>query len=155
MSNGRFDVSIINENDYFLSIDIAEIINAIVKFEDIQGQFELVISFVDDTEISNLYKQYFGYAKSTDVLSFYSGDTNPESGRILLGDIVIAYPFAELQALNLKNDLMSEISLLIIHGFLHLLGYDHSEANDKEIMWQKQESILEALSIQINNYPES
>ena len=50
---------------------------------------------------------------------------------------------------------MSEISLLIIHGFLHLIGYDHTELNDKKIMWQKQESILKALSIQINNYPES
>lgn len=155
MSYEHFDISITNENDYFLNIDIPEIINTIVRFEDIQGQFELVISFVDNRKISKLYKEYFGYAKSTDVLAFYSGDTNPESGRILLGDIVIAYPFAELQALTLKNDLMSEISLLIIHGFLHLLGYDHSEVNDKEIMWQKQESILKALSIQINNYPES
>ena len=155
MSQAHFDISIINENDYFLNIDIQEIINTLVKIEDIHGLFELVISFVDDMNISKLYQEYFGYAKFTDVLSFYSGATNPESGRILLGDIVIAYPFAKLQALNLKNDLMSEISLLIIHGFLHLIGYDHSELNEKKTMWQKQESILKALSIQINNYPES
>lgn len=155
MSHGHFEISVINENDYFLNIDIPEIINTLVKIEDIHWQFELVISFVDDTNISKLNQEYFGYANPTDVLSFYSGDINPESGRILLGDIVIAYPFAKLQALDLENNLMSEISLLIIHGFLHLIGYDHSELNQKKIMWQKQESTLKALSIQINNYPET
>ena len=155
MPDSSFDISIINENDYYLDIDIPEIINTLVKSENINYQFELVISFVDDAEISKLYQDYFGYAKSTDVLSFYSGDINPESGRMILGDIVIAYPFAKSQALNLKNDLMSEISLLIIHGFLHLIGYDHNDLNDKKIMWLKQELILKALSIQINNYPES
>ena len=103
MPNGHFDISIINENDYFLNIDIPEIINTLVKNEDIHSQFELVISFVDDADISKLNQEYFGYAKPTDVLSFYSGDTNPEFGRKILGDIVIAYPFAKLQALNFKK----------------------------------------------------
>lgn len=155
MTLSHFKINVVNEKDYYLNIDIPKIIDTIVNIENINRKFELVISFVKDEEISRLYQEYFGYAKFTDVLSFYSGEINPESGRIIIGDIIIAYPFAESQARNLNNSLMSEISLLIIHGFLHLLGYDHSGNDDKKVMWQKQEAILKELSIKINNYPES
>jgi probable rRNA maturation factor len=155
MTLSHFKINVVNEKDYYLNIDIPKIIDTIVNIENINRKFELVISFVKDEEISRLCQEYFGYAKFTDVLSFYSGEINPESGRIIIGDIIIAYPFAESQARNLNNSLMSEISLLIIHGFLHLLGYDHSGNDDKKVMWQKQEAILKELSIKINNYPES
>ena len=61
----------------------------------------------------------------TDVLAFPDGSENPENGLLYLGDVVIAYPFAALQAHEAGHSPGDEIQLLVVHGLLHLLGYDH------------------------------
>jgi len=154
MSVGDFEITLINDNGYLIDLDENQIVSAILESEDYKTDFVVSIVFVDNQKIIKLNQEYFGYAKPTDVLSFYSGDTDPETGKIILGDIIISYPFAKSQAFQLNNDLMAELSLLIIHGFLHLLGFDHSKPNEKELMWQKQQSILEKLNFPNINYPE-
>ena len=154
MSVGDFEITLINDNGYLIDLDENKIVLAILESEDYKTDFVVSIVFVDNQKIIKLNQEYFGYAKPTDVLSFYSGDTDPETGKLILGDIIISYPFAKSQAFQLNNDLMAELSLLIIHGFLHLLGFDHSKPNEKELMWQKQQSILEKLNFPNINYPE-
>jgi len=154
MSVGDFEITLINDNGYLIDLDENQIVSAILESEDYKTDFVVSIVFVDNQKIIKLNQEYFGYAKPTDVLSFYSGDTDPETGKMILGDIIISYPFAKSQAFQLNNDLMAELSLLIIHGFLHLLGFDHSKPNEKELMWQKQQSILEKLNFPNINYPE-
>jgi probable rRNA maturation factor len=154
MTAGNFEITLINDNEYFINLDEKQIIHAIIELESFSNDFDVSVVFVDNQEIIKLNQEFFGYAKPTDVLSFYSGDIDPETGRLILGDIIISYPFAKSQALQLKNDLMAELSLLIIHGFLHLLDYDHSNSAEKNLMWKKQKSILDKLNIDITNYPE-
>jgi probable rRNA maturation factor len=64
-----------------------------------------------------------------------------------LGDVVIAVPLAEAQARDAGHDLLSELSLLSVHGLLHLLGHDHADESERKAMWRMQEEILAQLGI--------
>ena len=76
------------------------------------------------------------------MLSFPSGETDPESGELYLGDIILSFPKAEEQAIAAGHSTDCEIRLLITHGFLHLLGYDHYDEAEKSRMWLAQNEIL-------------
>lgn len=112
------------------------------------------ITFIDDIEMSELNNNYRGIKIPTDVLSFEAGVIDPENGKTILGDIVICYPFVSRQAKTLQNDIEDEIKLMVIHGLLHLLGYDHHDEKSKQIMWEKQDQILKAERIFLNKIPE-
>ena len=115
---------------------------------------EVAISFVDDETIRDLNKTYRGLDKATDVLSFamneeaedeltivYEDEDEEPEGK-LLGDIIISVPRARAQSEEYGHSLEREIGFLFVHGFLHLIGYDHQdEASEKE-MFDKQERIL-------------
>lgn len=116
---------------------------------------ELTIVMDQDDKIQELNKEYLGNDAPTDVLSFPSGgEIDPETGAQYLGDIMISFPYAQRQALSLGNSVKDEIQLLVIHGVLHLLGYDHLEDEDKAEMWQIQEALLTSLGCQISRLPE-
>jgi probable rRNA maturation factor len=94
------------------------------------GPVELSLSFVGLDEMSALHQRYTGESGPTDVLSFPLGEDG------LLGDVVVCPAFAAGNSGNLE----SELRLLVVHGVLHLLGYDHEEEDERRLMWQKQES---------------
>jgi probable rRNA maturation factor len=96
---------------------------------------ELSVSFVDDAEIEDLHVRYMGEPGPTDVLSFPLDDVD-ENGRRLLGDVVIAPAVA---ACNDSADPDGELRLLLVHGILHLLGFDHGTDREKAEMWARQE----------------
>jgi probable rRNA maturation factor len=98
------------------------------------GDAELSVSFVDEAEIEELHVRYMDEPGPTDVLSF-SLDDDGEGTRIL-GDVVICPAVA---ARNNSADPGAELRLLIVHGVLHLLGYDHEEDAQKAEMWARQE----------------
>ncbi|HDQ02975.1 MAG TPA: rRNA maturation RNase YbeY [Deltaproteobacteria bacterium] len=109
---------------------------------------ELSISLVDDEQIKNINKQYLGKNKPTNVLSFSMreneyGDINPH----ILGDIVISAETAQKDALKGGLTLAQEIDYLLIHGLLHLLGYDHEEAGKDEAikMRRKEKELFHAI----------
>ena len=77
-----------------------------------------------------------------DVLSFSSGEINPETGNIYLGDIVISLEKANYQAHVNNHSIELEILTLVVHGLLHLLNYDHSIESDAKTMFDKQDRIL-------------
>jgi probable rRNA maturation factor len=90
---------------------------------------------VEEPEIEDLHVRYMDEPGSTDVLSFPLDDVG-EDGRRLLGDVVIAPAVA---ARNNAGDPDAELRLLLVHGILHLLGYDHEADAEKAAMWARQE----------------
>jgi probable rRNA maturation factor len=100
-------------------------------------EVELSVSFVDDVEMADLHERYMGEPGPTDVLAFSLGeDDRDEEGVRLLGDVVIAPAVA---ARNHPADPAAEIRLLLVHGILHLLGYDHEAEDERAEMWAAQE----------------
>jgi probable rRNA maturation factor len=96
---------------------------------------ELSVSFVEESEIEDLHVRYMDEPGPTDVLSFPLDDVD-ERGRRLLGDVVIAPSVA---ARNNPGDPDAELRLLLVHGILHLLGYDHEVDAERAEMWSRQE----------------
>jgi probable rRNA maturation factor len=108
---------------------------------------ELSIVLTGDEEIQQLNNQYLGIDAPTDVLSFSGGDIDPENGKKYLGDIIISYPRARSQADARGGTALSEMQLLVVHGILHLLGYDHAEDQEKKEMWSIQVQILKEFGL--------
>lgn len=95
---------------------------------------ELSLSFTTEEEIADLHARYLGEPGPTDVLAFPLDGDDGEGVR-LLGDVVIAPAYAA----RTRDDLGAELRLLVVHGTLHLLGYDHEEEADRAEMWARQE----------------
>jgi len=98
-----------------------------------KGASELSVSFVSEEEIAGLHLRYLQEEGPTDVLSFPLGED--AGGVAVLGDVVIAPAVA---ARN-NPDVEGELRLLLVHGILHLLGYDHEEEAERAVMWELQE----------------
>ena len=110
---------------------------------------EISLLFTDDKFIRLLNHKYRGIDKSTDVLSFSLQEGSvkmpgSESDK-LLGDIIISLETAQRQADNLNHSMEKELTVLLIHGLLHLTGYDHEKDKDYKIMQEKEGKILENL----------
>jgi probable rRNA maturation factor len=99
------------------------------------GPCELSVSFVDDHEMTELHRRYAGEEGPTDVLSFPLDDGDQDRPR-MLGDVVIDPAVA---ARNHPEDPQAELRLLLVHGILHLLGYDHERDEERAEMWSRQE----------------
>ena len=112
------------------------------------AQSGLSLYLTDDDELHQLNRDHLGIDAPTDVLSFPIPFEDPESGAAYLGDIMISVRTAARQAESGGHLLEDEIRLLLVHGILHLLGHDHATPEDKETMWQIQDSILTTLRIE-------
>jgi probable rRNA maturation factor len=121
--------------------------NAALEHESISLDSELSIILTNDVRLHELNLNYLGIDAPTDVLSFPASETDPETGARYIGDILISIPRAQNQAEAAGHPLESEIQLLVVHGILHLLGYDHAETEDKAVMWKVQAEILERLGL--------
>jgi probable rRNA maturation factor len=108
---------------------------------------ELSIILTNDERLHELNLQYLGVDASTDVLSFPASETDPETGKRYIGDILISVPRARSQAEAAGHPLEAEVQLLVVHGVLHLLGHDHARADEKARMWKAQAGILEKLGL--------
>lgn len=123
--------------------------------EDVPFEAEVSINFVSNKEIRELNRNYRQQDSSTDVISFamqekVEGEA-PIIGEdipLMLGDIVISIEKAEEQAQDYEHSFERELSFLTIHGFLHLLGYDHLHTDEEKVMLQKQNDILGAFDIE-------
>ena len=110
--------------------------------------FNLII--VDNDYIHNLNRDYRGIDRETDVITFALEDEDTliigDDERIL-GDIYISIDRARSQAIDYGHSFLRELSFLAVHGFYHLLGYDHQTKEDEEVMFKKQEEVLESYGI--------
>ena len=105
---------------------------------------EINLILVDDEEISTLNKQYRDIDAPTDVLSFSMNEKGPD-GKFYLGDIVISIPKALKQSIDKNHSLEKELKLLVIHGLLHLLGYEHFKGIEKQ-----EKRIIDLLKDELN-----
>lgn len=105
----------------------------------------LTLVLGDDALSQRLNLQYLGIDSPTDVLSFSAEYIDPDSQAPYLGDIIISLPRAQAQAAAARHSVEDELTLLVVHGVLHLLGYDHAEKAEKEKMQAAQDDILKSL----------
>lgn len=110
---------------------------------------EVSVSFVDDGEIQRLNHQFRSVDRPTDVLAFPMDDDDrfPEGFPPLLGDIVISMPRVVEQANEYGHSVERELGFLVVHGFLHLLGYDHETDETERVMVDKQRHVLNAVGL--------
>lgn len=126
---------------------------AALEEEQIDEDAQVSVTLVDNDAIREINNEHRGIDKATDVLSFPLGDedsfdTDPETGAILLGDIVISLERAMEQAKEYAHSYRREVAFLITHSLFHLLGYDHVDSEeDEKLMFGKQDKVLEKLGI--------
>lgn len=144
-------VQFIDEHEYLKTENqtmLSDLLQTAAKLEDVEDG-EVCITFVNNPEIQELNHTYRGKNEPTDVLSFpmYEADEEEievadEDEPLLLGDIVISIPRAQEQAEEYGHSFERELGFLAVHGFLHLLGYDHGTDEEEKLMFSKQEEIL-------------
>ncbi|MEJ7218306.1 rRNA maturation RNase YbeY [Staphylococcus gallinarum] len=119
--------------------------------EQIEGEAELSVTFVDKDEIQEINKTYRDKDKVTDVISFALEEDEPEITGLdmprVLGDIIICTDVANEQAESYGHSFERELGFLALHGFLHLLGYDHMNETDEQEMFGRQDQILNAYGL--------
>lgn len=157
------------ETDRDLGIDykkiIDDVINEVLDYEECPYEAEVNLILTDNEEIHKINKEYREIDRPTDVLSFpmvnYIKPSdfsiveeceedyfNPETGELILGDIIISVDKIFEQAESYNHSVVREFAFLIAHSMLHLCGYDHMEENDAKVMEDKQSEILARLNIQ-------
>ena len=128
---------------------VLKVLDSALKKENLDNvSFNLII--VDNEYIHELNRTYRNIDRETDVITFALEDEDsiilPSDERVL-GDIYISIDKAESQALEYGHSLLRELSFLAVHGFYHLLGYDHMTQDDEKVMFAKQEEVLEEYGI--------
>ena len=128
---------------------VEKVLYSAVEKEKLENvSFNLII--VDNKYIHELNKTYRHIDRETDVITFALEDENtiiiPDEERVL-GDIYISIDRARQQAEEYGHSLLRELSFLAVHGFYHLLGYDHQTPEEEKVMFSKQEEVLEAYGI--------
>lgn len=130
-------------------------IEASLNTECFDDNAEVNVTFVSDSKIKEINREFRNINKSTDVLSFPLGfdgeyDVNPENDCLMLGDVIISVDHALAQADLFGHGIEREIAYLTVHSMFHLLGYDHiDEAEEKRIMRAKEEAALSKIGLQI------
>ena len=151
-------INFIIKSRYRKLIDTSKLeraVNAVFDHIKPNPQLGISVKITDGVEIRRLNKQYRGYDESTDVLSFNNEFIDLETGEQYLGDIVISYPTAKFQAEVDNHTVNDELELLVIHGCLHLFGYDHASEVDQKSMEELQKKLLFGLNNPIINIGDS
>lgn len=139
---------LISNNQESVDIDldfINEVALKIMNYEGSPDNAQLSIVFCDDEAIKELNNEYRGKDEATDVLSFPIELENFVPEIRMLGDVVISTDTAKKQSEEYKHSVVTEIIILLIHGLLHLHGYDHIKENDSVKMSEREIEILKYL----------
>lgn len=157
------EVEVVSEWEHDLPIPNVEVfldkvLQAAADYEDIEG-YQVAVSLVDDARIHELNREFRGIDRPTDVLSFAlqeQGDEEPEFDIEMeedieywdtLGDIVISMDTCKRQAEEYGHSVERELAFLTVHGFLHLVGYDHETEEEEKDMFRRQEDILKTMGL--------
>ena len=157
-----------NETDALFPFDVNQVVEqvteAVLDAEDCPYEVQINVLLTDNEGIHRFNKEYRGIDKETDVLSFPNLDFespadftieesreadyfDPDSGELILGDIIISVDKVTEQAESYGHSTRREFAFLVAHSMLHLCGYDHMEPEEAAIMERKQELILNGLGI--------
>jgi probable rRNA maturation factor len=127
---------------------------AVLQHEGASDRVSLSIVIDGDEKLQVLNRDFLGIDEPTDVLSFPSDEIDPDTEDVYLGDVIISFPRAQEQANSAGHPVVSELELLVVHGVLHLLGYDHSSEGQKAAMWAAQKEILEKIGSRLSRFPD-
>lgn len=151
------EINVSTEQKLKVSLDknwLKNIVLETLKAEDIVTAVEIGLVITDNKTVQELNKTYRDIDEPTDVLAFHMHHTSqetepsfiaPPNGVHHLGEIVISYPQAVKQAQEQGHNVAQELALLIVHGVLHLLGYDHEQPDERQHMKAREKSIMEKL----------
>ena len=114
-----------------------------------QPKAEATVVLSGESHLQQLNQDYLGIDAPTDVLSFPSDEIDPETESFYLGDIIISFSRAEEQAEAGGHTVEAELQLLVVHGMLHLCGFDHVEPEEKAAMWEIQSEVLSSIGCPI------
>jgi len=133
---------------------VADLLNHAAKMENVEDGTEVSVTFVTNEEIREINKQYRDKDSATDVISFAleelsEGEVVPVGMDMprVLGDIIISVERTREQAEEYGHTFERELGFLAVHGFLHLLGYDHMTEEDEKEMFGRQKDILDAYGL--------
>ncbi len=141
-----------------------EVTDAALSHEAFPYECEINLTLTDNPGIHEINREYRGIDRPTDVLSFpllsytragdfsgleecYGDNFNPDTGEIMLGDIVVSVEKVKEQAKSYGHSELREYAFLILHSMLHLFGYDHMTPEEASVMEEKQNVILNAMNI--------
>ena len=148
------EVEIFVEEEFLGVMDegwIKKIVQQVLKAEGVVPPYEVSMVFTKSEIVRQLNRDYRGVDEPTDVLAFYmlpqkgadSSFALPPDGVTRLGEVIISYQKAIEQAREQGHSSDRELALLVIHGVLHLLGYDHKEPGEESKMREKEKKLLE------------
>lgn len=159
-------VYIENEQAKEISFDYEQLLHKIIpftmEFENCPYEAEVSVVITDDEAIRETNREFRNIDRATDVLSFpmciyqtpgafealeEQDVFHPETGELLLGDIMISYDHVQKQAEAFGHSEVREFAFLTVHSMLHLFGYDHETEAERSVMEEKQALILDALGI--------
>ncbi len=136
---------------------VQTVVDAALAYEEFNKKTEVSVLFVDNEQIKEINNDFRQIDSPTDVLSFpmlnFEGGKVIESvgdtylGTVVLGDIVISLERAEAQAEEYGHSFEREVGFLVCHSVLHLLGYDHEEEDERAVMREKEEAILDKIGL--------
>ena len=135
---------IVNQEDLNLSVSedsVIQLAREVVSFEK-KSYDEVAIHFVDVERISTLHDQFFGDPSPTDCISFPLAETGDKSPYKMLGDVFVSAQAARDFIKESEGEFFEELSLYIVHGILHLMGYDDIEDADRKLMRQAEKRHL-------------
>ena len=148
--------------DIYVEIDIEDgnetpgswfeaVAHDVLKAEGVTTSFEMSVILTGQEVVHEMNRKYRNVDSPTDVIAFYTEEHGPTAGQFVLpddgvrrlGDIVISWPQAVEQALEQKHSVEKELTLLVIHGVLHLLGYDHEAPEDAPRMRGREAALMD------------
>jgi probable rRNA maturation factor len=151
----RVEINVLIEDGIEIEISVEWlqwILETVLNAEKAPANSEISLIITGQERIQQLNREYRGKDKPTDVLSFSMTEqkeneddvefVSPPDGLMHLGEIIISYPQAKIQALEHKHSLQKEMAILVVHGTLHILGYDHEKAEMEPAMTAREKEIL-------------
>ncbi|MCL5411943.1 MAG: rRNA maturation RNase YbeY [Patescibacteria group bacterium] len=123
---------------------------------NVHGKVELTVSVIGNRKMRQLNGKYRGIPETTDVLSFSLAEDKaqfvnpPDTKALYLGDVVISYPEAISQAAEESILIEEKVAFLLVHGLLHLLGYDHVKPAEEMVMTKVHEAIMKKIKFEVS-----
>jgi probable rRNA maturation factor len=175
----NYDIGMIINKEFYPHVprkQLSKALKHVLRAHNVPSGAGIRLKITTDEEVRALNKQHRAVDAPTDILSFpaeqFSAETLEEmraaaallgeaaqqelaelAEKPYLGDLIIAMPYVQRHAAELGHPLADELVLLVVHGALHLLGYDHDNAENQARMWQKQAELLAGLGITSINVP--
>ena len=118
------------------------LLNFGMDYMELNPECEISLTFVDPQEMEELHIKWMDEPGTTDVLSFPMDMPESKNDVVTLGDIVLSPTIAQKQAIDAGHSTNHEIHILVTHGLLHILGYDHADKDEEKVMFALQEKIV-------------